>query len=123
VGGKGDAKARREAHRRSSVDLGNPELRSEFFALHCMHNRISMFARLLNLESGYIGDSIPSDYLDLFLRLLVTIRKGEYPLLPPVVQRMTVSTCVVTGAMEQVLRNLRSHERLSMISSSRMTSA
>ena len=106
---------RRDVRRRSSVDLANPELRHEILTQQSVVTRVDMFARLLHLDSPAADRGVPVQYTSLYLRLLLYSRRGEYPLLPPVLQKMIVPTSLVTSAMEQVLRNMKSHERLALM--------
>jgi hypothetical protein len=104
----------RDVRRRSSVDFANPELRHEILTQQSVVARVDMFARLLHLEAD-AERHVPLEYLSLYLGLLLGSRRGEYPLLPPVLQKMMVPTASVTVAMEQGLRHMRSHERLALL--------
>ena len=105
---------RRDVRRRSSVDLANPGLRQEILTQQSVTARVDTFARLLHLDSGATERNVPVEYTSLYQRLLLNSRRGDFPLLPPVLQKMMVPASLVTAAMEQALRNMRSHDRLAL---------
>ena len=108
------ARVTQDVRRRSSVDLASPALRREALTQQSVAARVDMFARLLHLDADAERQA-PLEYLSLYLGLLLGSRRGEYPLLPPALQRVMAPTAAVTAAAERALRHMRSHERLALL--------
>lgn len=54
--------------------------------------RIVLFGRFLGVDTGGYEDAIPLEGLNVFLGLLLRVRKGVTPLLPPDGEKVMVST-------------------------------
>ena len=83
--------------------------------LQCLP-RLKTFARFLALEGegGAEVEHLPLDALNVYLALLIKIRKGCFPLLPEGCIRVSVKTADVLEAIDFVFYRIKSHERMAI---------
>lgn len=86
---------------------------SESMNLVAVMPRLQMFARFLGVDADGI-EAFPQDALSVFLATLLRIRKGQYPLLPPTAEKVSVSSAEFVDSVDYVLAQLKSHERMSL---------
>jgi hypothetical protein len=78
--------------------------------------RLKTFARFLAIEGegGAEVEHLPIDALNVYLALLLRIRKGCFPLLPEMCERVLVKTEDVLEAIDYVFYRIKSHERMAI---------